>query len=113
MDTDMTNNITALVESLREHGWQGAPVIVDGDFSDIIDGNHRYEAAKALGWSDDEIPSADIRELFAAARMDFDAIVADTDYATGDMNARTEAQMMALEQLPSEIADDYNLFGGN
>ncbi|NTW15339.1 MAG: ParB N-terminal domain-containing protein [Candidatus Moranbacteria bacterium] len=42
-----------LLEDFRENGWIGQPVIVNGEY-EIIDGFHRWKAAKTLGF--DEIP---------------------------------------------------------
>lgn len=109
----MANDISGLVESMRENGWTGGPAIVDGGIDDILDGNHRYMAAKALGWSDGDIPVADIRELFGAARMDYDATIDAQCPDRSDHNALAAAQMDAIMQLPSEIMDEYEMFDGN
>jgi len=102
----MTMDITRLVESIRNNGWDGPAIIVDGGLDDILDGNHRYAAAKSLGWSDDEIPTVDIRDLFSAARLDYDAII-------GDATHDADAQMLAISMLPTEVMDEYGLFDGN
>lgn len=40
--------VRKIVRSMNEHGWVGSPITVDENFK-IIDGQHRYEAAKIAG----------------------------------------------------------------
>lgn len=48
-----------LVNSIREHGILN-PIVIDDQYK-IVDGNHRYAAAKAAGF--DEVPVVIIRRF--------------------------------------------------
>jgi len=51
-----TEAFAGLLESIKLLGIL-QPVITDEKkFKGIIDGHHRYKAAKSLGWKDDDIP---------------------------------------------------------
>lgn len=69
-----TEKVQALVESLEQNGWQGAPlVLLEGE--QLLTGVHRYEAAhRILEWQDSEIPMIDVSDVFAEDGLDFDVL---------------------------------------
>lgn len=56
--------VEAIAQSIKENGWQGAPILTYGDYR-LITGSHRLEALEAL-YDDEEVGnglfSADIAE---------------------------------------------------
>lgn len=64
--------VAELAASMEANGWIGAPLVTFGD-DQLLTGAHRYTAAKSLDWSDREIPTIGIEEIFAEAGLDFAA----------------------------------------
>ena len=50
-------DLEAIKESLRQHG-QYRPVVASVRTSEILAGNHTWQAAKALGWSTSRSPGS-------------------------------------------------------
>lgn len=114
----MSNVRQWLVDSIRDDGWLGGPVVTFGDFANIIDGNHRYESAKAAGWTDDEIPVITIAELFAERGRDYEAELTARmaerygDIADADIR-RQRAEDDLVEWISPEQIERYDIFAGN
>ncbi len=72
---DDTDKLASLTDALAQHGWVGAPLVAWD--SHLLTGSHRYAAALSLDWPISSIPVVDIRDLFAADDLDFDALAAD------------------------------------
>lgn len=49
--------VAALVSSIRENGWQGAPILVCEDIARLITGSHRLAALAALYEEDFDLDS--------------------------------------------------------
>ncbi len=96
--------VQALMASMERDGWQGAPLVAEGD--QLYTGVHRYTAAQRLGWADYQIPTVDVREIWEALGRDFEAEVAEVidDYADGSVCI---AEM--LGNLPQETKDYYGI----
>lgn len=59
-----SNKVEAIAQSIKENGWQGAPILTYGDYR-LITGSHRLEALEALyedGEVDNGLFSTDIAE---------------------------------------------------
>lgn len=64
--------VQRLAASMEANGWQGMPLVIWEVYGQLLTGVHRYEAAhEVLGWSDSEIPTIDIEDIFAEAGIDF------------------------------------------
>lgn len=74
-------NVSVIAASLREFG-QHRPLVVQRGSNRIIAGNHTYEAAQALGWSEIEVFYVDDDDLKAVRRAIADN--ATNDQATWD-----------------------------
>lgn len=67
-------HMLALAESMAANGWVGAPLVCWDD--NLLTGTHRYAAAtRVLEWSDRDIPTISIYDVFAAEGLDWDAVV--------------------------------------
>lgn len=91
-----------LAARIKRHGWRGVPLVVDGE--QLLTGTHRYAACGLIGWQDDEIPTIEVRELFAAQGLDFDAI-----YAEEDRGDYYQALVWTIEALPADVRAEYGL----
>lgn len=100
-DTAKVRDLEARIE---RDGWQGSPLVVDGE--QLLTGTHRYAACKALGMPDYEIPTIDIRDLFADAGMDFHASWSAAEDIYADW---CQAMVYVLDQLPPVIRDTYGI----
>ena len=78
-DEDRLNELT---ESMRERGWDGIPLLVEGRWS-LVTGNHRIEAARRAGI--DEVPTVKIEDVIRSLGADPD------DYRMGDGRIDTDA----------------------
>jgi hypothetical protein len=96
--------VSELAASIAAAGWQGAPLVADGE--QLLTGTHRYAAAKLVGLADDEIPTLDVRDLFASVDLDFDATWTEAEDIYGDWY---QAMVYALGQLPTTTRDEYGI----
>lgn len=91
----------AIKQSLSESGWTGSPLVSDGYF--LITGSHRYEAARQLiqnGELDRNEPEIiDIRDLFGAEALDFDAL----------MTENSDDLVYVLSHLPAAVREEYGI----
>lgn len=94
--------VIVLAAHIKRHGWQGAPLVVEGDR--LLTGTHRYAACQLLGMGDGEIPTIAVADLFAEAGLDFAATFADED--RGDWY---HAMVWTLEALPAAVRDEYGI----
>lgn len=101
-----TEKLAGLVDSMAAHGWVGGPVVIDGEV-DALTGSHRIAAAAIVNdrWESGEdvcpvaVATIDIRDLFADAGLDYDALYEDED---GDLPA-------IVRQLPETIREEYGI----
>lgn len=96
---DHAKKLVLAAHILRD-GWRGAPLVLDGDET-CLTGTHRLAACRLIEFPIRDIPTVDIRDVFAEADMDFDELVGESydwnDYA------------WAIAQLPAAIRDEYGL----
>jgi len=88
--------LRVLTASMERHGWQGVPLVADGE--QLITGAHRYRAALAAG-IDAQI--VDIRAIYCA----WDELHAEYGCPTAD----ERDYVCALEDLPAELRDAYGI----
>ena len=94
-----------LMASMEANGWVGAPLVIwDGEY--LITGSHRYAAAMELGWTESDIPTIELSEVFAEAGLDFEALHAEHGYPTIDEHGKLVA---LLDELPEEIREKYGI----
>lgn len=62
------DHVTEIAASMREHGWQGPPLVVLTDYARAYTGTHRLAAAEAAGLA--EVPAVDLADLFDACGLD-------------------------------------------
>lgn len=104
IDADQAT-VTAITTSMLEDGYLGAPIVVlasDGQVM-AVTGQHRLLAARAAEL--DEVPTIDIRDVFAAADQEFDPLWAEWDYPTPSQ-ADFES---ILRELDSDVAEQYGI----
>ena len=85
-----------LITSMERNGWQGAPLVADGE--DLITGSHRYPASIAAGIVASVI---DIRDIYP----EWETLHAEYDYPTID----SPDYVSALDQLPQSLRDEYGI----
>ncbi|EWM19797.1 hypothetical protein KUTG_10101 [Kutzneria sp. 744] len=91
----------ALMSDMAERGWQGPPLLVDGE--NAFTGSHRIAAVSDL-WNREritvEIPYVQVADLCAEFDIDFDALVEDWVAGSGDM---LDLSDRLTELLPAEV----------
>lgn len=93
-------------ESLKIHGWVGAPLVLADDNGNLITGTHRYYAATAVGYQDCEIPTVLLEDIFTEAGLDLDTIASEWEYPT--LFEPIFEQMINAE-LPQGILNKYGI----
>jgi len=92
--TDL-GKVERLAADMAARGWQGPPVVVDGDWA--LTGSHRI-AAHMLLWDRDgidvRIPRVQIGDLVTAAGWDWQADVADWDMAIRELSLGLPADLV-------------------
>lgn len=83
----------ALVASMEEDGWQGAPIVVDGD--QALTGSHRYWAAVATFTEVPRIQIEDVCDLF------------DVDWAEHceEWPDEYDCHIHIVDKLPAEVVE--------
>ncbi len=72
-EAEERSKVKALAADMLERGWQGPPVVVDGDLA--VTGSHRL-AARARAWNegvDVALPVVELSEVCAEFGADWDA----------------------------------------
>ncbi|MFT3952801.1 MAG: ParB/RepB/Spo0J family partition protein [Oscillospiraceae bacterium] len=64
-DVDSINNVdmekvAQIAESIRENGWQGAPILVHTGINQLVTGSHRLAALKLLAEDDSSVYDMDV-----------------------------------------------------
>lgn len=85
-----------LVESMTRHGWQGMPLVADGDC--LLTGSHRYPAATAAGVEPEVVDIRDIYPEWDSLHESFGAPTIDE-----------HAYLLAVLALPVEIREHYGI----
>ena len=85
-----------LIASMSANGWQGAPLVADGD--QLVTGAHRWVAAREV---EINAPVVDIRDIYP----EWDTLHAEYGSPTADERDYTEALM----DLPQALRDAYGI----
>lgn len=93
--------LSILKADMLVNGWTGAALVADG--LQLLTGAHRFAAAQA---TDTRIETIDIRDLFEAEGLDFDAVYADAEGAYGDYFT---AVRVACDALPASVREEYGI----
>lgn len=88
------DKLAALVASMTESGWVGAPIVVDGE--QAITGSHRLAAAQI---AEIEIETVELADLFADAEIDLHETAYELNY---DLVA-------IVNQLPASVRAEYGI----
>lgn len=99
------NKVTMLMKDIREHGWNGAPLVIWEVYGQLITGVHRYAAVKGLGWDDSEVPTIGIDEVFEEADLDFDVVLEEN----GNPSVDDDDFLRVLNELPLVIRSKYGI----
>lgn len=95
------DKVAALMASMREDGWKGAPIVSEGG-ENAWTGAHRITAATRL-WNDEgisvEIPHVDIAELCERYDLDWARVMVEFD------NDTYEAAAALRGRLPREVVE--------
>jgi ParB-like chromosome segregation protein Spo0J len=100
-DVDRPEDLEAIAASMAEHGWQGAPVVIDDRMVDggyLITGNHRHAAAIKAGL--ETVPCVTLADLCADAGIDPD------DYCDGSYDSDWAP---LLAELPADVQNRYGI----
>lgn len=95
--------VETLAEAMVADGWVGAPLVVWDDA--LLTGVHRYAAAMSLDWTDAEVPTIAVEDVFAEAGLDFAAVCAEEmcdDSNSADL-------VYVLNVLPAAVRDAYGI----
>ncbi|MFJ4880015.1 hypothetical protein ACIP93_33075 [Streptomyces sp. NPDC088745] len=95
------HHVAAIADSMRRHGWQGAPLTVLPEWALSCSGTHRLLAAEAAEL--EQVPAVRLVDLFEACGLDLEAIV-DAEDLSVSMD-RPEI----LNHLPDDIRAAYTL----
>ena len=95
--------VEKLVESIKQNGWQGPPLVAWGD--QLITGTHRYAAWRELDRFDYDLPTIELDDVFTEAGLDINEIHAKYDYPTVDESLFVDF----ILELPEEILEKYGI----
>ena len=96
-----TPRLNSILESMKENGWIGAPLVAWG--SHLVTGSHRYEAARLL---EIDVPVVQLDDVFAEAGLSLDEIHESCGSPTiGDWSGVVEM----FDHLPAEIKAKYGI----
>ncbi|MEV8544390.1 ParB N-terminal domain-containing protein [Streptomyces sp. NPDC051572] len=95
------DHVAAIADSMRRHGWQGAPLVILPEWAISYSGTHRLLAAEAAGL--EQVPAVSLEDLFEACGLDLEAIVAADDLMV------TTHRPEILGHLPDDIRAAYTL----
>ncbi|MEU0236727.1 ParB N-terminal domain-containing protein [Nocardiopsis sp. NPDC006198] len=98
LDADHVNEIAA---SMETDGWQGAPLVVLGDYARAYTGTHRLAAAEQAGL--DEVPAVELADLFQACNLDL------WEICDGQGLSVLEDRPQIVELLPADVRSAYGL----
>ena len=96
----------ALVESMKTNGWAGAPIVIverEDAIPLAITGSHRLVAAEFVGI---DVPTVELRDLFAAEGIDYDAAIGEYLEAGFPLY---DAIVRITDELPADLIEYYGL----
>lgn len=99
-DVTDEGKVEALVTAMRQHGWQGAPIVVLPDYARALTGAHRLPAAEQAGII---VPGVDAEALFAECGIDLWERAEETDADLDDV------LIAVIAELPAEVRNTYGL----
>lgn len=94
------NKVNELVESMKENGWQGSPLVSWGE--QLYTGAHRSTAAEIV---EIEYPTIDLETVFAEAGVDFE----EAHFIAGEPTSDDARMVEVLNQLPYRIKSKYGI----
>lgn len=94
-------HVTEIADSMRNNGWQGAPLVVLPDYARAYSGTHRLAAATEAEL--DEVPAVTLVSIFEAVGLDLDEIAAADGLSVLDDRAEI------LAHLPEATLAAYGL----
>lgn len=97
------SKVARLMDAMEQHGWQGPPIVVDSE--QALTGVHRIAAWRALGRPDFDIPTIELRDVFAEAGLDMDELHALWGHPTLD----DPAFVQFVNAIPKHIRAKYGL----
>lgn len=95
--------LESLIESMSRDGWVGAPLVGDTISGQLLTGSHRYVAAREAGV---EAPIIDVRDVFAEADLDYDALIAEIADQFDSEWAMIE---IVVRDLPESVCTKYGI----
>ena len=101
---ELDEETRALVEELREEGWQWSPLVMHS--GSVVGGLRRYEAARFLGM-EDEVPRITLKDVYREAGVDFPQVAGPRE----EVDAGRELFEDYLRDLPTHIQEKYDLGG--
>ena len=90
------NKLAELIESMERDGWQGAPLVADGD--QLITGAHRYVASIAAGIDAQVVDIRDIYPEWETLHAEF-----------GSPASNEPDYVCAVLELPADIIEMYGI----
>jgi hypothetical protein len=99
--------LDTIKDSMREYGWQGAPLVVAGE--QALTGTHRLAAIDALRaeGTEIEIPRIEVADLCELFGIDWQAL--EDDYGMNDGMDWYDAARHLDEVLPRDVVDYLGL----
>ena len=99
------SKVEMLAASMEANGWQGAPLVKVGE-DQLITGVHRYAAAHGLlEWTNNEIPTINLEDLFEMCGMDFEQVYTEE----GCPQLSSVAFACVTNHLPAEVLEKYGI----
>lgn len=99
---ELDEGTRALVEELREEGWQWSPLVVHG--GSVVGSLSRYQAARFLGM-EDQVPTITLEEVYEEAGVDFAQVAGPAE----EVDSRREFFEDYLRDLPTHVREKYDL----
>ncbi|MFI7470515.1 hypothetical protein [Nonomuraea sp. NPDC049646] len=96
----------ASAADMREHGWNGAPLVVLPDYALSLTGVHRRAAAELAEL--DEIPGVSLEAIFEACGLDMWELIND-DEAYAAASAYYDFSRLVEDHLPADVIEAYGL----
>lgn len=96
-------HLAILIQSMRDYGWQGPPIVVYGQIA--LTGSHRLAAVAMLRAEgvDVEIPTVDIADVCTVCAVDWEAHCEEWEHHTDDRD------IMIATKLPDEVVEYLGL----
>lgn len=94
--------------AMREHGWQGAPLVLFDGLGMLVTGSHRMEAATNIGMHD--VPVIELRDILSNCDIDgYDELLVERGCSWTDPESMWLATETICEQLSEEVREYFGL----